>query len=1156
MRSRPSFLPWLSAVLVAGLLLGGAGRVPAARADHTPPPEQVVIPGTIQSVLGCTGDWMPDCTTTALTYDAAADLWWGSFALPAGEYEYKAALNGSWTENYGLGARPDGANSPLVLAEPTTVTFIYDHKTHWVMDSVGWVLATVAGDFQSALGCAEDWQPACLVAWMQDADGDGVYSFTTTALPPGDYQAKIAINQSWDENYGAGGAAGGANIPFTVAEAGKEIYFGYNAATHAVTISVEGAPHGDLGKAQAQWVAPDTIAWKTGTPAAGTTFVLYYAPDGGLAVEPGQITGGQSLPLTYGFGGLNSRITVQSPQLAGYSALKLSDGDLARVPDLLQGQVAVAALDAEGKVLDATSVQIPLVLDALYPYSGPLGVTYDSGSPTVRVWAPTARSVSLLLYADSTTTQFATVPMTWDTATGVWTAEGTPDWTGQYYLFSVEVYVPSTGAVETNLVTDPYSFSLSTNSRRSQIVNLDDPSLKPTGWDTLAKPPLAAPEDSVIYELHIRDFSMGDLTVPEAERGTYLAFTESNSDGMQHLRALAAAGLTTIHLLPAFDIASVDEDKSTWQSVDEAALAALPPDSEAQQAAVGAVRDADGFNWGYDPFHYTTPEGSYSTDPDGAARILEFRRMVQALNQAGLRVVMDVVYNHTNASGQNDKSVLDKVVPGYYHRLNADGQIETSTCCQNTATEHAMMEKLMIDSVLTWATEYKVDGFRFDLMGHHLLRNMENLRAALDGLTPAADGVVGPEVYVYGEGWDFGEVALNARGLNASQLNIGGSGIGVFNDRLRDAVRGGGPFGPKPEQGFITGLFTAPSDYEQGTAADQRQRLLHATDLIRLGLAGNLADYELVNMLGRSVPGRRLDYNGAPAGYTLDPQENIVYISAHDNETLFDAIQWKAPAEATVADRVRMNNLGLSLVLLAQGVPFFHAGDDLLRSKSLDGNSYNSGDWFNRLDFTYQTDNWGVGLPGFATDQWPAMAALLGNPGLKPAPADIQAAVTSFQEFLTIRRSSRLFRLETLAEVQQHLAFYNTGPDQTPGLIVMALENAGPDRLADAYDRVVVLFNAAPDGVTFADAALAGAGFALHPIQQASADAALAGAAYDAATGGFTVPGRSAVVFVVASTASAAPAAGWLVTVGLLVAAVAVAAAAVVAVFAWQRRTK
>jgi pullulanase/glycogen debranching enzyme len=212
-----------------------------------------------------------------------------------------------------------------------------------------------------------------------------------------------------------------------------------------------------------------------------------------------------------------------------------------------------------------------------------------------------------------------------------------------------------------------------------------------------------------------------------------------------------------------------------------------------------------------------------------------------------------------------------------------------------------------------------------------------------------------------------------------------------------------------------------------------------------------------------------------------------------------------------------MNNLGVSLVLLAQGVPFFHAGDDLLRSKSLDGNSYNSGDWFNRVDWTYQSNNWGVGLPNFATDQWDAMRALLGQAALKPGPADIQAAAEHFREWLQIRKSSRLFRLQTAEEVQQRLAFYNTGPEQVPGLIVMALENGGEGRLPDAFDRVVALVNASPQAQIFADPAFAGADLVLHPILQASSDPVVGDASFDPAAGSFSVPGRTAAVFVVLS---------------------------------------
>ncbi|MGQ0602665.1 MAG: pullulanase-type alpha-1,6-glucosidase, partial [Anaerolineales bacterium] len=592
-------------------------------------------------------------------------------------------------------------------------------------------------------------------------------------------------------------------------------------------------------------------------------------------------------------------------------------------------------------------------------------------------------------------------------------------------------------------------------------------------------------------------------------------FTVSDSNGMKHLRRLAEAGLTHVHLLPVFDIASVDEDKSNWKSVDEAALTKLTGDSEAQQAATTAIAGEDGFNWGYDPHHYTAPEGAYSTEPDGSVRIREFREMVQALNASGLRVVMDVVYNHTNASGLAEKSVLDKIVPGYYHRLNDRGSVERSTCCENTASEHRMMEKLMIDSVRTWATAYKVDGFRFDLMGHHMLSNMVNLRTALDALTVADDGVDGKAVYVYGEGWDFGEVAKNARGLNATQLNIGGSGIGVFNDRLRDAARGGGPFDALPLQGFATGLWTQPNDSESRPADEQKSKLLSYMSWIRIGLAGNLKDYLFTD----GSTGVGISYNGAQAGYTLDPQENIVYVSAHDNETLWDVVQAKAPQAATVQDRIRMHALAMDLVMLAQGVPFFHAGDELLRSKSLDRNSYNSGDWFNRLDFTYQTNNWAVGMPprGDNADKYPLIQPLLADPALKVSQADILNSLAHFETTLQIRKSSALFRLRTAEEVKKRLLFFNVGDDAVPGLVVYRLDNTGADRLDDPFDQIVVLFNGTPDTITWSDESLA-ANFALHPALAASTDAVVKGAMFDAASGAFTVPGRTTAVFVVQSS--------------------------------------
>lgn len=1111
--------------LLAMLLALLPARVPtSSAAQATPNPDTVTIPGTIQSQVGCPGDWQPNCDKTYLIYDSVGDVWTATFDLPAGSYEYKVAINDSWAENYGLNGVRNGPNIPLSLSAPASVTFIYDHKTNWVADSQNALIPTVVGDFQSEIGCAADDVADCLRTWMQDPDGDGTYGFVTTEIPAGTYTARVALNLNAAELYGEGGVLGGPAATFTVKADGDEIYIGFDAASKELTISTEGAPRGSLSSARAYWVAKDTIVWNvTGSPRY--SYKLHYDPEAALKLEPGKIVGGQTIDLTFSPAGAGAALE-KFPHLAGFSALKLPPDSLDLLSEILKGQVAISTYNEQGRMLDATSLQIPGVLDDLYRYDGPLGVTFEGDTPTLRVWAPTARSVTLHRFADSNpSTTSTTAPMTLDPATGVWSISGSADWKNQYYLYEVEVYVPSTSQIERNLVTDPYSFSLAQNSTRSQIVDLNDAELKPAGWDTLAKPELAAFEDIVIYELHVRDFSIGDPTVPEEWRGTFKAFTQVDSSGMLHLRSLAQAGLTHIHLLPAFDIATIEEDKAQREEPDTAQLASFPPDSSEQQALINPIRDRDGFNWGYDPFHFTVPEGSYATNSDGPTRIVEFREMVQALNENGLRVVMDVVYNHTNASGQSARSVFDRIVPGYYHRLNDEGLVERSTCCENTASEHAMMEKFMIDSVLTWVKEYKVDGFRFDLMGHHMKSNMVKLREALDALTLERDGVDGKQVYVYGEGWNFGEVADNQRGVNAVQLNMGGTGIGTFNDRLRDGARGGNPFGDPREQGFISGLWFEPNQFDQGTPDEQKERLLLYMDWIRIGLAGNLKDYALVNRLGDTVTGEKVLYNRRPTGYTLDPQEHIVYASAHDNETLFDAVQLKAPASATLEDRVRMNNLGISLVALSQGVPFFHAGDDMLRSKSLDRNSYNSGDWFNRIDWTGQSSNFGVGLPpaGDNEGNWPLMQPLLANPALKPGSTEIGQAMTHFREMLQIRKSSKLFRLESGADIAARLKFLNTGPEQTPGLIVMQLDDTVGEDLDPNYDQIVVLFNGSNVEQSFATESLQGATLVLHPVQLNGQDAVVKTARFDATAGSFTIPARTTAVFVGTVGAQPAP---------------------------------
>ena len=971
---------------------------------------------------------------------------------------------------------------------------------------------TVVGLLQSELGCPGDWQPECAATHLtQDAAEPNLFRGTFD-VPAGAYEYKVTLNDSWAENYGAGGAPGGANIPLTAP--GGPITFTYDHRTNVIS---DDAPRPLIADQAAHWLRRDTLAWDLPDARDGYTYRLYWSADATLARD-GNAISGRSVPLAVVAGGLPAGLRTRFPHLAAYEALRVPAAARRQVATILTAQLAVASFAPDGTLAAVTGLQIPGVLDDVYPRARTrsLGPVWHGSRPTLSLWAPTAQDVTLLLTrAGSTTERRVTLRRDRD---GIWSTRGTGAWRNARYRFEVRVYAPTTGKIETNLVTDPYSLGLTTNSAQSILLDLDAASLKPAGWDRLRKPALPTPEYSTIYELHVRDFSVSDETVPARRRGTYLAFTDQRTAGMRHLRKLARSGLNTVHLLPVNDIASIEEDRTRQQTPD-CDLEAFPPDSEEQQACVAAVAGQDAFNWGYDPLHYTAPEGSYATDPDGTARNRQFREMVAGLNRAGQRVVMDVVYNHTPAAGQDPKSILDRVVPGYYHRLNpTSGAVETSTCCANTATEHAMMEKLMIDSVLTWATDYKVDGFRFDLMGHQPKSSMIKLRKALDRLTLRRDGVDGRRIFMYGEGWNFGEVANNARFVQATQLEMAGTGIGTFNDRLRDGVRGGGPFDENPRvQGFASGQYTDPNgDAVNGTAAEQKAALLLNQDRIKVGLTGNLRDYRFVDRTGARVTGGDVDYNGSPTGYTRDPQEGITYVEAHDNETLFDALAYKLPQDTAMADRVRMQTLGLSTTALGQGVSFWHAGGDILRSKSLDRNSYDSGDWFNLLDFSYTDNGFGRGLPPRTDNEakWPYMRPLLADPSLKPSPADIRAARRQANALLEIRQSTPLFHLGTAGRVQQKVSFPGGGPDQTPGVIVMRIDDTVGRDVDPRLKGLVVVFNASPDATTQTVAGTAGQRFGLHPVQANGPDSVVKGSTHDRSAGTFTVPARSVAVFV------------------------------------------
>jgi pullulanase len=1081
-------------------------------APPAPQPASVTIAGSLQQALGCADNWSPPCAASQLSYSATSDVWRGEFALPAGSYEYKAALNGSWDQNYGAGGAANGANIALD-ADGNPVRFYFSNRSKWVTDNRNTPIAVAVGSFQSELGCTGDWQPECLAAWLQDADSDGFGTYQAR-LPAGSYEAKVAINESWAENYGAGGAANGANIAFEVPEGCGLTYFSFDAASKLLTVSSSAvAPRGNLAESRAHFIDARTLAWNAGSDEA--RFTLHFDADAELRLTSEGMEGGESIALEVIPGGLSPEQRAKFPHLSNHRALRLPELPRAELAQILRGQIALAARSAGDEPLDATGVQIPGVLDALFTTERPLGPVVKSNAVELHLWAPTARRVDLLLFDSSDPSATPSRhPLSFDLASGVWSVSGPRNWNRRYYLFEVEVYAPTTRNIETNRVTDPYSLSLAVDSTLSQIVDLADTSLMPPLFQLTPKPGLRAHEDSLIYELHVRDFSFTDASVPANERGTYAAFARLSSHGMRHLRTLAKAGFSHVHLLPAFDQANIPERRSAQQEVPFATLDALPPDSEQQQALTGAIRDADGFNWGYDPWHYTVPEGSYATDPDGPARIREFRQMVQALNISGLRVVMDVVYNHTNAAGQNAKSVLDRVVPGYYHRLNDAGYVEQSSCCPNTASEHAMMERLLIDSVLTWAKAYRVDGFRFDLMGHHSRDNLLNLRAALDRLTLRHDGIDGRAIILYGEGWNFGEVANNARFVQATQANMAGTGIGTFSDRSRDGIRGGNPFGDIREQGFISGLGVAPNGFQGGGAGELAQ-LRQLSDWIRIGLAGDLRDFELVNAQGQRVRADQIDYFGQRAGYTGDPAEHIAYVEAHDNETLFDVLQIKLAADTPLADRVRAHKLGTSLMLLGQGIPFFHAGQEILRSKSGDRDSYNSGDWFNAIDWTLQRSGWGRGLPPAEKNQgvWPLLQPMLANLALRPQRAQMQGALAHTVEMAQVRGSSRLFRLGTAEAVKRHLDFHNSGPEQVPGLIVMELKDETGE-VERRWRRIVGLVNARPQAVDYTLPAMAGKVLVLHPKLRSSADAATRASSFAGSTARFGIAARTTAVFV------------------------------------------
>jgi len=520
---------------------------------------------------------------------------------------------------------------------------------------------------------------------------------------------------------------------------------------------------------------------------------------------------------------------------------------------------------------------------AAYPvYTGrDLGLTYSAAQSSFRIWAPTAEKVQLRLYAEGTGGEPLQEKEMKKDKDGTWTLTLTGNQQGRFYTFSA--LINGQWLAE---VPDPYAKATGVNGKRAMVIDLS--STNPQGWEQDRSPALPQATDAVIYELHVRDASI-DTHSGIQQKGKFLGLAEKGtvntaglSTGLDHLKEM---GVTHIHLLPFFDYNSVDETN---------------PDKK--------------YNWGYDPLNYNVPEGSYATDPyNGATRIKEFKQLVKALHENGMKVVMDVVYNHT---GLTDNSNFNQLVPGYYYRQTADGKLSNATACGNeTASERAMVRKFIIESMAYWAKEYHIDGFRVDLMGVHDITTMNLASRELNRIKPG--------ILLYGEGWTAGASPLpdSARALkkNVSKLEK----IAVFSDDIRDGIKGS--VFEHEDRGFVSGKQSTEESIKFGIVAS----CLHPQ-----------VDYTKVN------------YSKSP--YARQPFQTVTYAECHDNHTLWDKLAISAK-DATEEQRKQMHKLALSIVLTSQGIPFLHAGTEFLRSKKGVENSYESPDSINAIEWDEKT---------------------------------------------------------------------------------------------------------------------------------------------------------------------------------------------------------
>ncbi|MEM6321922.1 MAG: type I pullulanase [Bacteroidota bacterium] len=597
-----------------------------------------------------------------------------------------------------------------------------------------------------------------------------------------------------------------------------------------------------------------------------------------------------------------------------------------------------------------TTVPVYQSFDEYPTYDGTdLGLTFTPEQSIFKLYAPPASEVVLRFYEKGIGGEpLETVAMNRE-ENGVWSAKVDKNLEGQYYTFQTHI-----NGQWGDEVPDPYVKAVGVNGRRGHVI--DFAKTNPDGWENDTKPTLKNPTDVILYELHVRDVSMHENSGIQ-NKGKFLGLTETGTTnpagqatGIDHIKEL---GVTHVHLLPSYDYMSIDESKL----------------------------EENNFNWGYDPQNYNVPEGSYSTNPyDGAVRVREFKEMVKTFHDNGIRVILDVVYNHT---GVTEGSNFNQLLPGYYYRQRADGSFSDASACGNeTASDRPMMHKFIKESVKYWVEEYHLDGFRFDLMAIHDIETMNQIRQTLHEIDPT--------ILVYGEGWTAGDSPLPEPNRALKKYTYRMPGIAAFSDDIRDGLKGS--VFEHEDRGFASAKPYMEESVKFGIVASTQHPQI---------------DYQKVN------------YSNEP--WAAQPNQAISYVSCHDNHTLWDRLLNSQP-EANEADRIKMDILANTVVLTNQGIPFLHAGVELLRTKDGEENSYKSPDSINKIDWSRKST-------------YPQV-------------------FETYKKLVQLRKNHPAFRMKSTEMIQAHLKFL----DFEEGSLLVGYtisDNANGDDWKD----ILVLFN-------------------------------------------------------------------------------------------------